>query len=580
MKKFFKVLIPILLAVVLIACLWWYFFRYDRDFTRDALLYGARWADQQGHGALSSWFYDRAYDMARDNDQVAIELAQQHKLDGNYTQAENTLARAIEDGGSVDLYIALCKTYIEQDKILDAVKLLNGITNAETKAQIDALRPMAPVASPAPGFYNQYISVSVAGEGGTLYVNPIAEYPSVYDAPYAAPVVLHDGENTIYAVTVAENGLVSPLSIFGYTVGGIIEEVNFADQAVEAEVRRILELDEEEIVMSNQLWDITSFTLPAEAATMSDMKYMLFLEELVIDNGPTGELSLLSSYPHLKSLYITDTAVTTEELGYIGALTGLETLSLSGCSLATTSPLEGLTGLTYLDLSNNTIRNIQALSGMTGLQELNLHQNALTDLTALQGLQALRILDISSNAVSSLSPLLGLNALTWLDASVNQLTALTDIGNLTALSHLNVSSNLLTDVSPLAACTGLTSLDMSTNSITDITMLKDLVKLTDLRFSYNQVVELPAFPVDCALVTIDGSHNLIESLKPLGGLLSLNSIFMDYNEEISTLEWLAKNLTLVQVNVYGTKVNELHQVALLTDHSIIVNFTPLQEEDN
>lgn len=578
MKKFFKILIPILLAVAIIVCLGWYLFQYDRDFTRDALLYGARWADGQGHGSLSSWFYDRAYDMAKDNDQVAIELAQQHKLDGNYTQAENTLARAIEDGGGVDLYVALSKTYIEQDKILDAVKLLNGITNEATKAELDALRPAAPVASPTPGFYNQYISVSVSGEGGTLFVNPYPEYPSVHDAPYATPVVLQDGENTIYAVTVAENGLVSPLSIFGYTVGGIIEEVNFADKAVEAEVRKLLELEEDVTVMSNQLWDITSFTVPEGATTLEDMKYMLFLEELVITNGPTGQLSILSSYPHLTALHITDTAVTSEELNYIGALTGLEKLSLSGCSLASVNALDGLKELAYLDLSNNTIRNIQALSGMTKLEELNLNQNALTDLSALQSLSSLRILNVASNSLTALNPLYGLSSLSWLDASSNQIADLTDIQKLAALSHLGLASNLLTDVSPLATCTGLTTLDISTNTVTDITMLKDLVKLTEFKFAYNQVTAIPEFPTDCALVTIDGSHNLIESLKPLGGLTALNNIFMDYNEEISTLEWLAENHTLIQVNVYGTKVNELSQVAELTEHSIIVNFTPLQED--
>ena len=91
MKKFFKILIPLLLAAAIILGLAWYLFTYDRDFTRDMLLYGARFCDRQGHSAVSSWFYDRAYDLAKDNDLVAVELAEQHKDSGNYTQAENTL---------------------------------------------------------------------------------------------------------------------------------------------------------------------------------------------------------------------------------------------------------------------------------------------------------------------------------------------------------------------------------------------------------------------------------------------------------------------------------------------------------
>ena len=222
MKKFFRILIPILLALAIVFCVAWYLFEYDREFTRDVLLSGARYFDNNGNTALAGWFYDRAYEQAKDNDAVAIELANQYKSNGNYTQAELTLTKAIEDGGGIELYTALSKVFIEQDKILDAVKLLNGITNEQTKALIDEARPAAPTATPDPGFFNQYISVTILGEGGTLYVNCNGEYPSIHDEPYSEPITMGDGENTLYAVIVADNGLVSPLSIFGYTIGGII----------------------------------------------------------------------------------------------------------------------------------------------------------------------------------------------------------------------------------------------------------------------------------------------------------------------------------------------------------------------
>ncbi len=578
MKRFFKVLIPLVLAIVIIFCIGWYLFTYDRDFTRDVLLTGARYCESNGHTTLSAWFYDRAYDLAKDNDAVAIELAQQHKAAGNYTQAESTLTRAIEDGGGVDLYIALCKTYIEQDKILDAVKLLGGITNPETKAALDALRPAAPQASPAPGFYNQYISVSITGEGGTLYAHPVAEYPSIHDEPYSEPIVLVDGENTIYAVVVADNGLVSPLAVLGYTVGGVVEPVTFADPAVEQSVRQILEVGQDEVIMSNQLWTITSFTVPEGTTTLADLKHMLYLEELVVHNCPSGELSHLASHTQLVSLEIVDTPLSSSDLECIGSLTALETLTLQGCSIATTTALADLTQLTYLDLSNNTILNIDALAGMDKLTYLNLHQNALTDLSSLSGLPALKELNVSNNILTSLSPVLSITSLTWLDASGNQLTEVNNMDLLSNLSYLSVAENLLTDVSPLASCTSLTELNIARNYITDITMLNTLTGLVTLNFSSNQVTAIPEFPTDCALVTIDGSYNQITTLKPLAGLHDLNTILMDYNAEISKLDWLADNHTLIMVSVYGTKVNDMTKITCLTDNSIIVNFTPIQED--
>ena len=576
MKKALKILIPILLVIAILVCLGWYLFVYDREFTRDMLLNGARYFEGQGNRALASWFYDRAYDQAGDNDQVAIELAEQHKATGNYTQAEATLSKAIEDGGGIDLYLALCKTYAEQDKLLDCVTLLNRITNPEVKAQLDAMRPAAPIATPDPGFYNQYISVTVTSEQGTLYVNPNGEYPSIHEDLYSTPIPLVAGENTIYALAVTENGLVSPLAIFGYTVGGVIEEVDFADKAVEAQIRDILGVSENTVLYSNELWEITSFVMPSDAQTYEDLKYLPFLEELIITDGRSGSLSVLSSLSKLSHLQIVDTAVQAEDLAVIGALPKLEKLTLSGCSLSTTAGLEKAVGLRYLDLSNNTIRNISPLASLMSLQELYLQNNALTDLTSLSTIKTISKLNVSGNALTTINPICSLNGLTWLDASNNQLTAVEQISGLTMLKELYLSKNLLTDVSGLDACTALHVLYLDNNQLTDISMLSGLVKLSMLNFSYNQVVELPAFAPDSLLVEINGSNNLIEKLDPLAGLTHLNNVFMDYNEKIESVECLSGCHVLIRVDVYGTKVTE---VTMLTDQSIIVNYNPVQEEE-
>ena len=576
MKKFFRFLIPMLLALAIILCVAWYLFEYDRDFTRDMFLSGARYFDKQGNHSIASWFYDRAYEQEYDNDAVAIELANQHKADGNYTQAELTLSKAIEDGGGLDLYTALSKTYIEQDKILDAVKLLDGITNSETKALLDQVRPAAPSTTTAPGFYNQYISVSLSGEGGTLYANPNGEYPSINDTPCSEPIALGDGESSVYAVIVSDSGLVSPLSIFNYTIGGIVEEVSFTDPAMEAAIRQILGVNEKKTVFTNDVWDITEFTVPENIKSFADLKYMPYLEQLTITAGPSSQLDVLASIPTLKKLSITNVPVSSDELEIIGTLTSLNSLTLNGCTLSTTAPLNSLTELTYLDLGNNTIRNIEALSSAKMLKELNMQHNALTDLSALSGLTSLEKLDISFNNVTELTPICGITRLTWLDAGNNNLTDVSNIGILTSLQYLSLSHNTIADISAVAECKALNTLYISNNVISDITRLHVLTNLAHFNFASNQVTALPEFPTDCSLITVDGSHNLISSLEPLSGLANLNNVYMDYNEEIESVECLADCPLLILVNVYGTKVLD---VEALTDQSIIVNFNPTQTEE-
>ena len=575
MKKGIRILIPILLALAIIFCTIWYLFIYDRAFTRDMLLNCARYSESQGKHELAMHFYNAAYAQSGNSDAVAIELAEQYKSGGNYTKAEFTLSKAIANGGGVDVYFALCNTYLEQDKLLDAVNMLNGITNTEIKAQIDAMRPAAPVTSPEPGFYRQYISVTVEAQGGTLYATGNGIYPSLQDTPYASPIALGDGENTIYALVVAENGLVSPLTISGYTVGGIVGKMEFSDAAMESAIRDALAVSPEKELYTNDLWTIKEFVIPEDANSYAELKHMVFLEKLTIQNGVSAELSNLASLATLTDLTISGTTVNKDHLTIIGALPQIKNLTLTNCEISNIAPLEKAVTLVKLDLQQNSIRTLTALSGMQQLQELNLSNNTVVDLTPINSCNALTSLDISSNAVSTLAPLTGLRSLSTLNASNNVITTLGDLSGLTSLTKLYLGKNKLESTAPISACTALQELEISSNLLTDINDLSQLMNLTYLDFSYNEVTQIPQFSKDCALVTINGSKNKISSLSPLGGLRHLNNVHMDYNTEISSVSVLADCPLLIEVNVYATKVTD---VSALTNQSVIVHYNPIQED--
>ena len=599
MKKAAKIILPILLALAILLSIGWYLFIYDTEFTRDMLLSGARYFESKGDHGVASWFYDLAYDQADDNDAVAIELAQQHKADGNFTQAELTLSNAIADGGSADLYVALCNLYLEQDKIMDAIKLLDAVCSEKStvdpavRQTLLEMRPAAPTVSPDPGFYSQYIAVTITGQGGTLYVSN--HYPSIKDATYTKlvegasyvathatvpdnnntaiqTVTLVEGENAIYALTVSDQGLVSPVSIFGYTVGGVIEQVEFVDKAIEAKVRNLLNVSENTALFSNDLWKITDFTVPEGTEKLDDLKHMIRLETLTIENCPTGSMTFLSSISDLTTLTIRNTPVSTEDLALIGRLPKLTNLTLSNCSLSTTAGLENATRLTYLDLSSNTIRNVSGLAAMSQLISLNLNSNALTDLSQLSGLSMLQTLDVGHNTLTSIGSLRSHSNLKWLDVSNNSVSDISDVSTLSSLQHLNVSYNGITDISALTSCANLQELNIANNSIEDISALDNLNGLTRFNFSHNQVKELPAWDSStCQLIEIDGSNNQISSVKVLAGMSRLNKVFMDYNPELKDIVCLQSCHLLIQVNAYGTKVSD---VKALIDMSVIVNYNP------
>ncbi len=575
MKKTIRTIIPIILAAAIIACVGWYLFIYDVAFTRDVLLHTARYFESKGNHTTSAWFYNCAYRQSGDSDAIAIELADQYKESGNYTKAEYTLSKAIADGGGADVYIALCKTYVEQDKLMDAVNMLNNVTNKDVKTQLDAIRPAAPTCSPDPSstgaYYTQYITVTVSAEKGRLYVSSDGEFPSVDEDGYKGGITLKDGKNIIYAVAVADNGLVSPTAIFGFTVGGVIEKVSFEDAAIESAIREILEADTEKVLYTNDLWTIKEFKVPADAQSLTDLRHMAFLEKLTLNTGLSGQLTHISGLASLKELVVNDTPVSAEELAVIGRLSNLEKLTLHNCSLSTTAGLEVADALTHLDLSNNAIRNITPLAGLTKLQEVVLSHNALNDLNALSGLTALTSLDVSYNNLTTLSPITSLTSLKRLQAGNNVITEITGFQKLTVLKELDLSNNTITDIAEMGACTEMEKLNISNNAITDISVLSNQNKLTDLNFANNKVSKLPQFQKDCALVNIDGSYNQLDTLVPLGGLMKLNNVSMDYNKGISSVKALADCPMLIQVNVYGTKVT---QVSSLTSQNIIVNYDP------
>lgn len=573
MKKVLRILLPIVLSVAIIVCVIWYLFSYDRAFARDMLLNMARLSETSGNHSIATWFYNRAYDHAEDSDSVAIELAEQYKRIGNYTKAEYTLSNAIADGGGVDLYIALCKTYVEQDKLLDAVNMLDSVTNEEVKAKLESMRPEAPSCQPTPGFYNQYLSVTLESKGGKLYASAKGEYPSTEKNLYTAPIALSDGENTIYAVTVADNGLVSPVSIFGYTIGGIIEELNFSDSTFETEIRKLLDTKEDKVLFTNDLWTITEFTMPEGVKSYKELKHMAFVKKLTINKGVSAELSNIAGLSNLEELTIKNTAVSQDILASIAKLPKLKVLTLQGCSLSGISVLADATGITHLDLSNNAIRSIDALSKMKELQEVNLQHNAINTLTGIASLTKLNKLDVSYNALTTLAPLATVTSLTWLDAGNNSLTALGSIGKLTALEYLSLASNKLKSVDAVASCKALTELNVSSNSLTNITKLSALTKLSTLDFSRNSVTELPKFSASSDLMKIIGSNNKIKSLDPLSGLKNLAFVNLDYNADISSVKPLASCHKLIEVNVYSTKVKN---VKSLTDLGVVVNYNPVK----
>ena len=575
MNQTTKRIIAALLALAVIGSAVWYIFIYDRDFARDMLLSQARYLDSNGKSDVAAWFYDQAYVFADNDEDVAIELANQYKASGNYTKAEFTLTRAISNRPSVKLYTALCATYVEQDKLMDAVAILDKVSDPAIKAELEAIRPAPAVLSTAPGYYTEYITLEINAENSKLYVSLDREYPSIQEDAYTGPIDLPQGETKIYTITIGDNGLVSSLGVHGYTIGGVIEEVTFADPAIEVQVRKNLGVDAETVIYTDDLWTITDFTVPSEAQVYSDLSKLIYLKELTIYGAASDELACLSALQELESLIITNCSPSKEVLTTIAALPNLRELTLAHCGLSDITPLVAAQSLEYLDLCYNSIGDVSPISTLPKLEALYLAHNALTDLTVLNGLPNLKVLNVSYNSLTTVAPISANTTLVELHAGNNLIVSLGALNDLPALTTVNLSHNSLTDVSVLGSCTELKVLNISNNKLTDIQALSPLMKIQSFNCSYNEISALPDWSGAASLVTLDASYNKISDLTPLRQMMCLNIINMDYNPDLSDITPIAYCPVLIEVNLFGTKVID---VDILTQQSIIVHYNPTEVE--
>lgn len=571
MKSSFKRILPILLVILTLCSIAWYLFIYDQDFTKDMLLQQARYFEQRGNHGIAAWIYHTAYRQSGNSEDVAIELAEQFKANNNYSKAEYTLSNAIAAGGSVELYIALCNTYVEQNKLYDAVTMLDNVSDPGIKAQLDKLRPSAPVATPAPGFYSQYINVTIACGSGTLYASNDGEYPSLREDLYKDGISLSAGENTIYALSIGENGLVSPLSVFGYTVGGVIEAVTLSNSELDTLVRQTLGLDAETQLLTSDLWAITSLTLPESVTDLSDLQFFPYLTSLTIENSYVSGLQILSNLTTLTKLTLRNTTVSAQDLSIISSLPNLTDLTLADCFLSSIKNLAGAQNLKHLDLSDNAIRDVSALSFMSSLETLDLSRNALTNLSYLSPLSNLKKLDVSFNSLVSIVPLAGCTALEELNISSNSIGSLSGLGELKNLTKLNAAKNTLTEADLLADLTGLKELILANNTILDVSSLSVLTDLQYFDISYNEIEALPQWSKDCALVHLNASYNKLTDIACLADFENLNTVIIDYNN-IASIDALASCHNMIRVDASG---NPIKDVSKLKESSIIVNYTPI-----
>ena len=552
MKRALKIILPVFLIVAILIASAWYFLFYRPEATTNFLLQQAETMRQQERYDRAIKYYNWAWKLSPNDSDIPLLLADTYIDSGNFTKAEYVLLQAISaHPSSVELYVVLCQTYVAQDKLLDAVQMLDRVADPSVKLALDSMRPAPPVVTPESGYYTDYVTLQADGGNSSVYLSIDGNYPTMSKNQFKDGITLPGGESTVIAISVNEQtGLVSHVALYGYTIGGVVEPVTLKDAALDSAVRSILEKSSDHVLMSNELWDITELTLE-QPGTLSELSHFTGLRSLTVQNVSGLDFSILSKLPNLQYLDLSGCTISSNSLQAIGGLTMLKTLKLSGCALTSVDGLSQLTALEELDLSNNIINNIGVLSLMLDLKTINLANNPITSIAGLSTCKQLEQLDISNCDVSSLSSLADKDNLHSLLAPNNKIASLEELSRCTLLEELNVQSNLISDIS----------------------VLSRLSKLRIFMADNNQITAIPMFDAETStLQQFSIDYNQVQDLSGLSGLSQLNYVNADYNA-ITDLKPLAECFNLVQLNVWDNPVLP-EDVKLLQDYGVIVNYNP------
>ncbi len=524
----------------------------------------ARRALQSGNIPRAEEYYGRYLAKNPSDASARAELIAHYYKRGNLTKTEFYLLEGISyNPGYIDFYKTLSNVYVQQDKLLDAVSLLDGIKSDVVVKSMNLARPAAPKLTPSPGRYDTNIQLNLEAEQGQyVYFSLDGEYPSVVGGNTGA-IALPRGKTSVMAVAVDSDGLVSKLSSGEYTIENVRETVVFKDNAVEAILRRKLEKPYGDI-SSGELWDITSLSnldddggpIGGDIESLEDLSYLRSLRELRLSNLSGGiDWGGLSALPRLRVLSLTDCGISSGDLSKLAALPALEELTLAGNRISSLTPLEAAKSLKSLDLERNNIVSIDALISLSELRTLRLGANPLGDLSALCVLKKLEELDLSGCGLKSILTLSGMKGLRSLDISGNRLTDISALSRQKELSLLSCGNNKIRSLDPLSGQNQLSELYADSNELADVSALSGLAALSRASLRSNGIRALPELKGCAALSYLDVSDNMIVDLTSVKSAPALLELDIRDNL-VSTLAPALESASLVKILASGNPVSD------------------------
>ena len=278
-----------------------------------------------------------------------------------------------------------------------------------------------------------------------------------------------------------------------------------------------------------------------------------------------SNIKVLESLTNLKNLDLSYTNVT--DIQSLKNLDKLDSLYLDETNIVNPEIIGKLTSLTYLSLNNTKRSNYNFLNNLTNLTHLFLNKNNISDISFLKNLTSIKYLFLNENSITDISALSNLNNLESLFLSKNKISSLNPLINLTNITWLNASCNNITSIYELSNLTKLKYIFLEANNISNISVLNNMKDCVSLSLSYNNISDITPIKTLVNLNTLSLEENKINDISVLANHTNLIYLYLKNNdiEDISILKNL-KNLEAISLN----------DLMLITNYELISSFKKIK----
>ena len=449
-------------------------------------------------------------------------------------------------------------------------------------------------------------------------------------------------QNSSLDLSIGSDTVNQLLILYRRGVHVLIDGLRFRDPALDAAVRQVLGLVEEDTLLLSHLDDllsITSLTIAnSELADPFGLAYAFpYLEVLDLQGNHLSDTSFLEHLPHLRNVVLSNNHImdisalvanaglaTDDRLWLDGNLLPLwqgsetlqmieelrdrgvivhhdqissrvfvdpileadvrESLGIDANAVITESMLASMQIL----YSPRGVTDLDGIQYCSNLELLQLYECEVNNLTPLRYLSKLETLTLRDSTISNIDVLADMPWLNKLYMEGSPIISLAPLVQLTDLSELAIAGQHLNDFSPLADMANLTYLGCYDSAIADLTVISHMTKLTQLYLANSdQLQDISPLANLSALEKLDLRGSQVADLVPLSQLPSLNWIYLA-DTLVNDIAPLVENLDFADgaslwvhntALIMSALLDDVQNILTLQARGVMVYNDPIEDGD-